>query len=255
MAQDIPLEGSEKLAFTPTCLADFGDNPPVFTLRTWTTREKRDERRLQHRLGLRVWGKEAMRDEIRNGLKHLWTPNQADQHLPLIDAYWEAQDNFELQSADDPELVWEYDQELESKIIEVLDRIGKVWPPLLEMQADNADFGAMISMVWLAIGVESWTGLNTPVERAAGYLTIDCVERMIGELDRKGAQANAKGQPVVELVSAVVKRKRLEDEDAGNSASPSPSETTQAASNPTSTSEQDGKSPASASSEKTPESA
>lgn len=253
MAQDIPLEGSEKLAFTPTCLADFGERPPVFTLRTWTTREKREERKLQVRLGMRVWGKDAMRAEIRNGLKNLWTPDQAEAHLPLIDAYWEAQDNFDLQSADDPELVWEYDQDLENKIIEVLDRIGKVWPPLLEMQADNADFGAMISLVWLAIGVESWTGLETPVERAAGYLTIDCVERMVAELDRMGTKA--KGQPVVELVSAVVKRKRLEDDDAGNSASPSPSETTQAASNPTSTSEQDGKSPASASSSTTPESA
>lgn len=253
MAQDIPLEGSEKLAFTPTCLADFGERPPVFTLRTWTTREKREERKLQVRLGMRVWGKDAMRAEIRNGLKNLWTPDQAEAHLPLIDAYWEAQDNFDLQSADDPELVWEYDQDLENKIIEVLDRIGKVWPPLLEMQADNADFGAMISLVWLAIGVESWTGLNTPVERAGGYLTIDCVERMVAELDRMGTKA--KGQPVVELVSAVVKRKRLEDDDAGNSASPSPSETTQAASNPTSTSEQDGKSPASASSSTTPESA
>jgi len=253
VAQDIPLEGSEKLAFTPTCLADFGERPPVFTLRTWTTREKREERKLQVRLGMRVWGKDAMRAEIRNGLKNLWTPDQAEAHLPLIDAYWEAQDNFDLQSADDPELVWEYDQDLENKIIEVLDRIGKVWPPLLEMQADNADFGAMISLVWLAIGVESWTGLETPVERAAGYLTIDCVERMVAELDRMGTKA--KGQPVVELVSAVVKRKRLEDDDAGNSASPSPSETTQAASNPTSTSEQDGKSPASASSSTTPESA
>jgi len=96
--QDIPLEGSEKLAFTPPSLAEkLGADAPVFTLRTWTHREKREENKMRIREGLRVWGQEAIRNEIRAGLKANWTPDQAEKHLPLIDAYWEAQDQFELQ--------------------------------------------------------------------------------------------------------------------------------------------------------------
>lgn len=256
MPQDIPLEGSEKLAFTPPSLAEkLGADAPVFTLRTWTHREKREENKMRIREGLRVWGQEAIRNEIRTGLKANWTPDQAEKHLPLIDAYWEAQDQFELQRKDDPDLAWEYDAELEHTIIMVIDRISTTWRPLLEMQADNSDFGSQISLVWLAIGIEGWTGLKTPVEREGGYLTLGCIDKMVVEIESLAKRHGIVVEPVVELVSAVIKRKRLEDEEAGNSASPSPSETIPPASNPTSTSDSDGTSPASASSEKTPESA
>lgn len=255
MAQEIPLEASEVLDFTPPSFEPLGKAAPRFTLRTWTSREKREERRLQNRLGMTFWGTESLREEVRSGLKRLWTPEHVEEYLPLIEAYWEAQDDFDLQRKDNSDLKWEYDRDLEERIIEVLDRVGKAHDPLLEMRADNADFMAMLPTLWLAIGVESWTGLKTPMVRKAGYLTVECVEKMLLEVNALAKTCGAVDLAVTQLIGEVVKRKRLEEEEAGNFASPSPSETTQAASTPTSTSEADGTSPASASSSKTPETA
>ena len=101
----------------------------------------------------------------------------------------------------------------------------------------------------VAVTVKRWTGFSAPRRLDRGYLTLECAERLLEMLDSADQQAGS------ELFIACARRMTLDKDEAKNSESPSPSEMTPPASNPTTTSsETDGTSPASASSSETPES-
>lgn len=245
MPQDIPVEASEVLAFTPKSLED-RDPKPVFTLRAVTSRDKRFHTRLYREIGLRLHNTEALRAEVLEGLKNLWTQDQYDQHAEVVQTYWEAQDQFAQQAKDDPSLQWSYDQAIEKAIIDLIGLVEEAWAPLRKMIADNAEFGQMLVPVMVAVVVKNWKGVDHRRVLDRGYLDIDCAEALLEVVEAEFGK-----EAVTELFLACAARMRLDEDTAGNSASGSPSETTPVPSIVMSTLDSDGPSPESLAIEKT----
>lgn len=243
MPQDIPVEASEVLAFTPPSLANI-ENPPVFRLRAVSGRDKRFQTRLYRELGLQTHGDEAFRREILTGLKALWTEEDFDKHSPIIKAYWEAQDDFALQAKDEPDLKWEYDADLETGIKTLIEKVIRSHEPLRLMLADNAEFGDMMFIVVVAVALIGWSNFDVKLVKDRGYITTDCVEALMERLGRMCEDAGeSRDAAWLELAVAATQRQNLGAEEEKNSASPAPSVTSQALSNETNASEPDGKSP------------
>lgn len=255
MPQDVPLEAGKTLAFTPDAHKGL-DNPPVLRLRAATWREKEHRFFLHRVVGAVSHGEEAVRAETLNGLRALWTEEQAEQFVPWVEQLWEAQDQFALQSRDDPDLKWEFDPEVERAVGELVDKLERTWPPLARMAADVQKYARFEPIVYFAVMVEGWEGIDLKREMDEGYLSIDCAYALREKLIALDAKAGAiPGTSAIQLHVKCMSRMFLDKETEGNSESPSPSETTQPASVPTRTSAKGGKSTASARSRKTRESA
>lgn len=255
MPQEIPVEAAETLFFTPECFAGLGDDAPRLELRAVTSRDKRFQNRLLREEGVRAHDAKAIRQEILTGLKELWSEDQYNQHVPVLEAYWEAQDDFALQAKEDPDLVWTYDAETERACASLIERVIEAWPKLRRMIADNADFGEMVATIWTAVVVKRWTNLDVKLVRDRGYLTVDCAEALLDALDDHAQKLGIAGKPSTELFLACTRRFRIDEDEVKNSASPLPSETPQTPSIPTTEQKADGKSPASASSKTTQQTA
>lgn len=263
MPQEIPLERSETLRFTPASLLHAQDGEkladvPVFVLGTPTPRDKRSRRLFLRTVGAKSYTIEALRAEMLAGAKALWgVPDEEfAEHEAKITAYWHAWDDYQLQLADDPGLEWSYDQAIEQSIHDLDDFLSREWRPYGRMLAANADFGEMFNASIAAVGIKSWTGLEVERERDGGALTPECVEAVQEALqDIERAAGLIVGTAWIELLTACMARTKLNEDEAKNSASPSPS------GNPppnSTTGEEataaidDGKSPASANSKTTP---
>ena len=243
MPQDIPLEASEVLAFTPASLAKF-DDAPVFRLRASTTRDKRFHRRLLLEYGIRYHDRDAIRAEVISGLENLWDVDAFAQHSPVIKALWEARDDFEAQLKDDPSLEWSYDPEIESAVDELVRKVSQEWRPLRTMIADNADYGSMSGPLIVAVTVQGFSGLDVKVLKDRGYITLETAEEIevaLSALEAKHGLPD--GTAWSELIIACSQRMYLDKEEAGNSASQSPSPTAPAPLSETKTLEEGGKSP------------
>lgn len=243
MPQDIPVEGKQLLAFTPDCLKQIED-APVFMLRANTEREKMFHRRLIIESGMEFHDKDALREEVLNGLKAIWDEESFAEHSPVIKAFWEAQDEFELQRKDNPELEWSYDAEIEAAYDDMLRKITKNWPRLREMHADNDHYGRMSFPILAAVTIKTFTGLDVRKRIDRGYLTLDTIAAIREALD-KFEQANdlPPGLAWMELCTACARRQKLMEEEEGNSASQSQSPTAPQPSTETAAPETNGKSP------------
>lgn len=257
MRQDIPVEASELLAYTPECLVSLGDEAPVFNLRVGTMRDKRFHRRLHRENGVQMHSPTAIRAELLHGLEALWSAEDFERHTPILKEYWEALDSFELQKRSEPDLVWDYDPDIQAGIEELQRNVAQSWRKLSIMLADNAEYAEMTMPLMVAVMVKSWKNVPTRMVLDRGYFTIDCIEQMQEDLakveDKHGVEP---GTAWLELFVACSKRLFLDEEEAKNFESPSPSETVPPPSNEMTISDTDGKSPEStALSSPTPESA
>lgn len=252
--QDIPLEQSERVDFTPASLKAI-PSAPVFVLRSPTRRDERHHRRLIREAGVVMHSDEAIRAEVFIALKALWSPEDYDQHAPRIREYFEALDAYRLQLADDPDLEFGWDKADEEAIQQVVGDATRSWPALLKMNADNADQREMSGPLIAAVVVESWTGLDTRRELDRGYLSMNCAEQLFDDL-AEFEKANARkhelevGTAAVELHVACLRRMYMSAEELGNSESSPPSPAPRKSSKGRAAS---GKSRKSAASPKTPE--
>lgn len=252
MPQDIPLEASEVLAFTPASLAKF-DGAPVFRLRASSTRDKRFHRRLLLEYGIRYHDREIIRAEVLKGLEQLWDADAFAEHSPVIKALWEARDDYELQLKDDPSLAWSYDPQIEDAVDELVRKVSQEWKPLRTMIADNADYGAMSGALIVAVTVLTFTGLSVKALKDRGYTTVETAEAIETALSAFEAEHGVpEGTAWAELIVACSQRMYLTEAERGNSVSQSPSPTAPAPLSETITSEMDGKFPVSESSTETP---
>jgi len=243
--QDIPVEASETLAFTPPSLEDH-DPKPVFILRAMTGRDKRFYRKLM-RSETSTHGIAAFRREFLAGLQALSDEASFAKYEPRIKALWERQDEFELQRKDDPDLVWDFDPGEEGLLTAMLSEVEAEWRPIKRMKAENADFQEMLAPITIAAVVKSWSGFDVRRELSGGYLSLDCAVALFERLEEESPMAAS------ELFVAAARRMNLEKDEEKNSASPSLSEMTPPVLTPTTTSpETDGTSPASAPSNETP---
>lgn len=243
MPQDIPLEASEVLAFTPASLAKF-DGAPVFRLRASTARDKRFHRRLFLEHGIRYHDRDTIRAEVLNGLEQLWDADAFAEHSPVIKALWDARDDYELQLKDDPSLEWSYDAEIENAVDELVRKVSQSWQPLRVMIADNGDYGAMSGALLVAVTVQTFAGLPVKALKDRGYTTVEtaeAIETALSDLEKQ--HGVPEGTAWAELIIACSQRMYLDKEEAGNSASQSPSPTAPAPLSETNTSGKDGKSP------------
>lgn len=252
MPQHIPLEATGNgSSFTPECLKHLPD-APSFTLRVSTWREKEYRLRLHAEEGILVHDDAEVRAETLRGLKAMWTEDQFTEYGGFIEAYWEAADNFAQQRKDDPDLVWEYDPDMERSIVELLGKIQRDWRPLAVMAADNRQYARLEPVFYIATLVKDWTGLKAAKALDRGYLSIDCamalVEALHGYSTRNGVEP---GLAAGELYLACLRAMYLDEDEVGNSASPSPSKPSPLPSTEKTTSAKAGKSPASARSGKT----
>lgn len=253
MQQDIPIEASEASTFTPSGLVA-AVPMPAFTLGTPTSREKRFQRRMLRENGVETHSKETMRKELLAGFREMWSADEVETWTPLIEQYWEARDQFDVESALDPALEWSFDPRIETGVKTLERKVAKTWPAYGVMRADNAEFSELNDQTCVAVVLKGWTGFDVPVHLDRNYLTIDCVDAVkeeLDDLDRAAGLAN--GASWDELVVACAARMFLDEEEAKNFVSPSPSPTTQPASTEISPSQVDGESPASASSTEIPE--
>lgn len=251
MPQDIPVEASETLDFTPECLAGL-EAPPVFRLRAVSRRDKRWLRTIIRDEGAVSYSVADLRAEMLTGLKELWDDAAYAEHAPVLEAYWEALDNHALQAKDDPKLKWDYDPAIEQACAELEVRVAQSWPKLARMRSANARMGELSELALVAIAIRGWSNLKAQAERAGGYLTIDSAEELKDELgDMDEADGRQRGAAWMQLFVACSRRMVLDKDEEKNSASPSPFETPQTSSSP-GKGGATGKSPASASSTETP---
>ncbi|WP_333840477.1 hypothetical protein [Novosphingobium sp.] len=252
MPQDIPLEASETLAFTPPSLAQI-DGAPSFTLRAATTREKRFRRRLMSEEGVIYHSEADVRDELLRALRtRLWGEEKFATHSGALTAYWEALDDFRLQRKEAPELEWSYDEDAERAILSLIRDVEQSWPQIGRMKADNIDFNEIYLGATVAVVVTDWTGIDVRQATNRSYLTIDCVDMVGSALQRFAIKHGIEGNlPFLELANACARRMALDEDEEKNSESPSPSEMTPPASSMKKASGKGGKSQASARSSKT----
>lgn len=223
---ETPVDASELLAFTPASLSDV-ENPPVFHLRAATARDQRQHRRMMREEGLTRHSDEEIRSQTRKDLKALWSPEIFNAEIARLDAYWEALDNWALQVKDDPELKFDWPQEELEAIDRLSERLLQASIDLRRMYARNADASEMQPVLVVATIVKSYEGLDAPLQREAGYLTVDCAYAMrdaLAAIERKAKRDP--GLAFVELMVACVQRMKLDGGEEKNSASPSPNEPT-----------------------------
>jgi hypothetical protein len=248
-AQNIPVEAGDELAFTPPSLAEIA-GAPVFTLRAPTTREKRHRQRILIEERVRHHDRQAMRAATLRAVEAGF-PDLYAKHKGLIEAYWQAADDFELQAKDDPDLKWEYDPQVEERIAKLLREAAENSAEVARMAADNVEYGEIAVVSLQAVVIAGWAGLDVPRQLYRGNLTLDCVDAMIAALGAiEESHSIPRGTATLELIQACQRRYNLEEEERKNSVSPSPSSTTPSISSPGEGSN-NGKSPASAPSKKT----
>lgn len=251
MPQDIPLEASEVLAFTPASLEALED-APVFRLRAPSSRDKRFHRRLLVEEGIAFHDHQAIRAEVLKGLEQMWDAEIFEQQVPVVKAYWEARDDYDAQLKDDPALVWNYDKAIEEAVNRLLHNIRQSWPPLRRMLADNSEYGNLAAPMLVAVTVKGFTNLPVSARLERGYLTVETAESIEDALAACEAQHGLEeGNAWSELTVACSRRMYLDRSEVGNSESQSQSPTAPVLSNEKITSEKAGKSQASARSKKT----
>lgn len=255
MPQDIPFEASKLLVFTPPSLEEI-EGAPTFTIRTATWREKDTQRDMERNLRLKSFRREAIREETLRGLQAGWTDESYQRVAPALKNWWERLDDFELAKREDPTLIWDFDPLEEAVLKDHVDKIEQYWPPLAKMNAANEKWMEKSFEIRIAVMVKDWSGLDAKRELEAGYLTIESTLAMLDELleferKHKDEYGLVPDTAMFELYTACTRRFNLDEEEAKNSESPSPSGTAQQNSKPRNKPASSGKSPASASSRRT----
>lgn len=251
MPQDVPIEASEMLVFTPESLKRL-DNPPVFSLRAATWREKRFHTSLNREEGVEFYDTQMWREEVLNGFRAKWAPEYVEPYAPILQGYWDAWDVYETQKKEDEDLVFEFDPVVKMAINELIEKIRQVWPPLRRLDTVNADSSETMMLTTVAVVLASWERLSVNRDIDRGYITVECayaVKEALQSLELKhGLKA---GTAWMELYVEATMRLYLSKDTEKNSESPSPSEMTPPASTETTTLVAAGKSPAPARSKKT----
>lgn len=221
---DIPVEASETLAFTPPSLEGL-KNPPVFTLRAVTSRDKRHHRRMVREAGITRHSDEDLRALARSELRRLWGEENFSQFIVHIEEYWHAVDDWVLQVKDDPAITFSFDEEKMAAIDELTKRLYQNSPAYRSALADNADAGEQSPLLVMAVvirGASGVEGLSSTGEMFHTLEDMDALRDRMREFDREAG--SEEGTAFNELFVACARRMRLLPEEAKNSASPSPSD-------------------------------
>ncbi|KPL67409.1 hypothetical protein SZ64_04390 [Erythrobacter sp. SG61-1L] len=229
----VPVEASETLAFTPSRFAELHDKgkldtKPEFILRACTERDKRFRENLIVEVGAMRHSLQEVRAETLRGLEVLWGSEQFEQNRGKLEAYWQAREDFDLQKKDDPKLVWSYDPVIEAAVTDLNRDLTKEWRPLGKMIARNAYASQMAFETMVAVTVKTFSGLDIEPVIDRRYLDIDSIGQIETALTKLEEKHGLKpGLSWAELLGKCATRMFLDEEEAKNCASPSPSESPQ----------------------------
>lgn len=247
-----PYDKEEIQVFVPESLQSL-DNPPTFHLRPGTSREKRHFKRMCLEEGLRNHSNEAIRTELLAGLKEFCTEAEYAEWEPRVKALWEAGDDFNQEHKATPiEDVPEFLHPDEDAVEKVLAPIKRDWRPLRVMGADNSEFNQMLPQLTRCIIVTKYENVDVPIRKDGKYLKLECGEAIIEWLNTFAEENSIEGSPAAELNIACLLNMNFTKAQEKKSVSPSPSPKDPQISKIGEEST-DGKSKASASSEKTQE--
>jgi hypothetical protein len=221
----IPLSANEIISFTPPSLANVA-TPPVFLLRPVTPRDARTFRRALIEEGLVNHEAAEVRAEQRRGLKALWSEEDYEKGITLLDGIWNAID----QGVDvDPDEL--------AAAAEIERKLNRAWPMMAKMDADVREFNEIAPRIALCMFVMGWRNLQTPYKREAGLVPDGVSVTMANELFEIENRAiadkvvgAAAGTAYFELLSTVISTMNLTNGERQDFRSPSSSASTPTAS-------------------------
>lgn len=223
----VPTEAGEG-GFVPPSLANT-KNPPSFTLRDGTRRDKDRFRTLLIEEGLRNYGVKDYRDEILNGLRANWSEADFDQSVPRLRQFWDAMDAWEKATeGDDKPEPFAYDKAERAAIDQLCADIASVWRPLRAMAAANLDYERNSPDILLTLLLCDWKGVDVPFAREKGIVPLDTLDAIATALERaeKDVDGLRLGTAMWELRAEAAKRMYLSEDEEKNSSSPAPSSQT-----------------------------
>lgn len=234
MGQSLPIEASETLAFTPEALLALRDKGkidavPVFTLRAVTLRDRRFRDELRAELRVTLYSEDELRAKMLEILhrEEFWGPEKVAEFSPKLEAYWQALDDHALQAKDDPDLVFDHDPDVVAAAEQLERDLWEMDRGFGRMIAANARARHLNTELLLAVVIKRFSGLDIDPEIDRGYLDPDSIPALGEALAKlEGVHGIAPGTLVADLFIACAKRWSLDEEEAGNSESPSPSENT-----------------------------
>jgi tellurite resistance protein len=226
MPHSIPVEASDMLAFTPSCLANT-PGAPVFHLRTITWREEQYYKRLLREATLVQHSESEMRETMREELERLWTSEAFSRAIEVLEAYWQAVDSFALEKKENSDAAFDFADMAEIDDLDV--NLRRFSPKIARMVADNAEAADVLPLLFVAVAVARVDGLSDPLPYTGGFLSIDGAAAIMGQL--KAVAGDNAGTAWAELMVASIRRMRLSGEQEKNSESPLPSDTPPASSN------------------------
>lgn len=259
VVQDIPFDKTETRTFIPDALKDV-DNPPVFILKACTRRERSMVERLTIEENLRRYSDADFRAEQLRALDTLYAGDGAviSDASNRLKAFWEDMDGFveEHEEAQKLEANYEwpaFEHPDQSHVDTLIKAITGAWRPLREMAACNYRFEQEQPLIIASVAIESWSGLDIKPVKTAGSFSIDLLADVKDALI--GTYGDVMGLTAwLQLTNACIDRLYLNKVTEKNSVSPPPSTPPPAVStgDGSASATTDGKSPASASSTKTP---
>lgn len=262
--QRVPLHAGEKKVFTPAIFSEM-QAPPSFTLKTPTRRDREEMQYALHEAGLRRHSDEDIREAMVDELCRLWNCDQQNEEVVRLKAFWRAVDDYndeaeayrlEVEAAKEaeeepPAALAPFSHPDQQQVDELVARLGRSSAMLRRMGTENVRFEKEWPRYAVAHCVIDWTGLEAKPLFEAGILKMDSVLDLQDEL---AAKFETDGEiAFVELVSASITRFYLNKATEKNSSSGPASSRTPQDSKEAGQASTNGTSPASASSEETPE--
>lgn len=183
----VPLTRAETEIYKPPTLANLAE-PPTFTFRAATVRDKRAFNRALAIDGLKIHSTEALRAALRSELTRLWSEDVRDAELTRLNAFWATLDQNQQSGPDDQ---IEIPAEDWAAYNDLMERVLGASELLRTMQADNADFYDFAPKVALGLFLVGWKGLELPFRREAGVVSIELLDQLAVELVRIEQQAIA----------------------------------------------------------------
>lgn len=221
----IPTENVPE-RFVPASLTNLA-NPPAFTLKAGTWRDKNRYRHALQANGLSFHNREAIREEVVRGIHAGWSGATGHEIEAQIREYWAAEEDYASEATPDSP---PFDHPFMARAAEVLEIVVSNWPPLARMAADNTLYADESRFIVVSMYVAGWTGIDVPFGLEGGSVALARVAEVEDAL-RAIEEANAGGRiegigapgtAFAELVLACFERLTLGKSAEKNSGSPPP---------------------------------
>ena len=261
--QRVPVHADEKKDFTPVAFKEL-ENPPSFTLKTPTRKQREEMQYALHEAGLRRHDDEALREVTVEELCRLWECDEHDENVQRLRRFWSAVDDYnseaetyllEVAASHDageeaPPPFADFEHPDQGPVDELIARLTRSSTRLRRLGTDNVRFAKEFPRYAIAHALRRWTGLDTKPRYEEGVVQVEVVCELQDEMVEKHGDAG--DMAYTELAAAAVARFFLTKATEKNLSSGPVSQRTPSDSKETSSASPNGNSLASESSTATP---